>query len=605
MAEILFANDAISTVAGSITSVSLSVNLAAGTGVLFPNPSGGDYFLATFIDAATGTQKEIVKVTAKSGDTVTIVRAQEGTTAEAWNAGDLFRNQLTAGTMQNMFQKGDINNTSIIYFGVDTGSVNSMVVSSVSPDVSALAEGMVFLVRAANTNTGPTTVSIKSFGAEAIVNANNSALAAGQIVSGEETLIVYSAAANFQLLGSSGGGTPAISNFILGADSSSTANLYTIATTPTFAAMSDIVARQVISFKPHASNTGAVTMTANGLTAYPIVRPDRLPLLANDIISNGICLVSWAPESSVWVIVNPNVWDNQLLNGNWVGGLGGSVNVYTATLPGQGSSLAVGTEIAGYTWTANTGPATLNVNSQGAIGILRQNGSPLSGGEIYGVFNLVFTGSNWFIPNPYVPAVSTNSSYLMSSGTITVPPGMTRARAQGWGAGGGGGGSSGFSAGSGGGGGGMFDMFITGLTPGAGISCTIGAGGGGGGPGGNGGSGGYTTFGGFALANGGGGGEGVSGFLPTVGGAGGTAAIYAGIGIAPSGYPGGLTVPTGGFGMLSGAGGGNPFGASSNVGNGDTAGSAGSFPGGGGNGGALTSSGGGGAGGFLKVQFFP
>ena len=85
MATQLFANNASSTLASGITNVATSLTLATGTEALFPNPTGGDWFLLT-LTQATGpeTSWEIVKCTARSTDTLTIVRAQEGTTAAAW-----------------------------------------------------------------------------------------------------------------------------------------------------------------------------------------------------------------------------------------------------------------------------------------------------------------------------------------------------------------------------------------------------------------------------------------------------------------------------------------------------------------------------------------
>ena len=95
--SIVFANNANTTIAGAITNTATSVTLATGSGALFPSPTGGDYYVATFTDAATGLLREIVHVTAMSGDVATIVRAQEGTTALNWSAGDFFANEFTAG----------------------------------------------------------------------------------------------------------------------------------------------------------------------------------------------------------------------------------------------------------------------------------------------------------------------------------------------------------------------------------------------------------------------------------------------------------------------------------------------------------------------------
>ena len=103
---ILFANDASTTLAASITSVATSLNVAAGTGTKFPNPGVNQSFQLTMRDAATQLLTEIMTVTARSGDTFTVERAQEGTTAQAWAAGDLCINNITAGTAGAFFQYG-------------------------------------------------------------------------------------------------------------------------------------------------------------------------------------------------------------------------------------------------------------------------------------------------------------------------------------------------------------------------------------------------------------------------------------------------------------------------------------------------------------------
>lgn len=88
MANLLYANNAVGTLAAPITSVATSVSLNAGQAALFPNPSAPQVFYATLTDASTQTLKEIVQVTAVSGNIFSIVRAQDGTSALSWNAGD-------------------------------------------------------------------------------------------------------------------------------------------------------------------------------------------------------------------------------------------------------------------------------------------------------------------------------------------------------------------------------------------------------------------------------------------------------------------------------------------------------------------------------------
>lgn len=100
----LFSNNAKSALAAPISSVATSLTLAAGTGALFPSPSGGDVFTLTLTDAATGELYEIMYCTARAGDVCTVTRGQEGTTALAWLAGDFANLFVTAGQMGALAQ---------------------------------------------------------------------------------------------------------------------------------------------------------------------------------------------------------------------------------------------------------------------------------------------------------------------------------------------------------------------------------------------------------------------------------------------------------------------------------------------------------------------
>jgi hypothetical protein len=102
---ILFTNNATTNLAASILSTDTSFTVLSGTGSLFPNPTNGDYFLVTLI-GISGSPIEIVKCTARSTDTFTVVRAQEGTTASAFNGGDQVQLRITAGVMNGAAQSG-------------------------------------------------------------------------------------------------------------------------------------------------------------------------------------------------------------------------------------------------------------------------------------------------------------------------------------------------------------------------------------------------------------------------------------------------------------------------------------------------------------------
>jgi len=101
MANLKFANFATSTIAdvGGIAAGDLALNVASGHGdAKFPSLTGSQYFLCVLVDASAN--REIVKVTARSGDAFTIERAQEGTIARAYSQGDKVELRATKGTFE-------------------------------------------------------------------------------------------------------------------------------------------------------------------------------------------------------------------------------------------------------------------------------------------------------------------------------------------------------------------------------------------------------------------------------------------------------------------------------------------------------------------------
>lgn len=98
MAQFIFTDNANTTLATGIGSSTTTIVLAPGTGNEFPSPAAGQQFAMTLNDAATKLVFEVVYVTARSGDTCTVVRGQEGTTAVSWAIGDYIFHGPTAGT---------------------------------------------------------------------------------------------------------------------------------------------------------------------------------------------------------------------------------------------------------------------------------------------------------------------------------------------------------------------------------------------------------------------------------------------------------------------------------------------------------------------------
>jgi len=95
-----FTNNASTTVATGINTTATSLVVASAAG--FPTLSGsGDYCYLT-IQQAAGTNVEVVKATALSSNTFTVVRAQDGTSAGSWSASDLVELRVTAALLTDI-----------------------------------------------------------------------------------------------------------------------------------------------------------------------------------------------------------------------------------------------------------------------------------------------------------------------------------------------------------------------------------------------------------------------------------------------------------------------------------------------------------------------
>lgn len=97
---VLYANNASSKLSASITNTATSFSVTTGQGALFPAITGADYFYATLVDTAGNL--EIVKVTARATDTLTVVRGQDGTTARAFSANDTVELRITKSMLDDV-----------------------------------------------------------------------------------------------------------------------------------------------------------------------------------------------------------------------------------------------------------------------------------------------------------------------------------------------------------------------------------------------------------------------------------------------------------------------------------------------------------------------
>jgi hypothetical protein len=105
---VILTNNATTQLATSLTTGTTTLSVTAGTGGKFPAPGPSQWFPVTLVKA-NGTL-EICRCTSRSGDVLTVARAQEGTAAQAFAAGDRVELRLTNGAMSEFAQTGVANN---------------------------------------------------------------------------------------------------------------------------------------------------------------------------------------------------------------------------------------------------------------------------------------------------------------------------------------------------------------------------------------------------------------------------------------------------------------------------------------------------------------
>ena len=99
-------NNGFSTLASGINNSATTIALASGEGARFPTLTTGNYFYGTLID--TSNNLEIVKVTARSTDSLTVVRAQDNTSARAFSTGDRFELRPVAKLFEDIQMEPEV-----------------------------------------------------------------------------------------------------------------------------------------------------------------------------------------------------------------------------------------------------------------------------------------------------------------------------------------------------------------------------------------------------------------------------------------------------------------------------------------------------------------
>lgn len=108
--DVKFTNNARTLLSTSSVSTS-ATSISVDDGSVFPSLSGSSYFYATLQRAADSTAREIVKVTARSGNDLTIARAQDNTSALTFIADDIVEIRIVAKAFEDIITDVDLKST--------------------------------------------------------------------------------------------------------------------------------------------------------------------------------------------------------------------------------------------------------------------------------------------------------------------------------------------------------------------------------------------------------------------------------------------------------------------------------------------------------------
>ena len=143
-----FTNNAATTLAAGINSSVTSIAVTDGS--VFPTITGSDHFYVTFDDT---TNKEIVKVTARSSNTLTVVRGHDNTTARAFSSGDKAELRVVAALLEDV--KTEVTSTLTVDTFTGNGSATAFTLS-VAP---ASEDNLIVFIEGVYQNPGDFTLS--------------------------------------------------------------------------------------------------------------------------------------------------------------------------------------------------------------------------------------------------------------------------------------------------------------------------------------------------------------------------------------------------------------------------------------------------------------
>jgi len=145
----LYTNNAATTLASGLSAGATTLTVVDGS--VFPTPVSPDYFTVTITQAGAETSWEEVKVTARSGNTLTIVRGQEGTTDATWASGDKVEIRFTALAAADAANTG-YSGSAVLDFGAAPGGNFAQTTIYGQTDIKGSAQAQAWLMAADSTD---------------------------------------------------------------------------------------------------------------------------------------------------------------------------------------------------------------------------------------------------------------------------------------------------------------------------------------------------------------------------------------------------------------------------------------------------------------------
>ena len=280
--------------------------------------------------------------------------------------------------------------TSIARYGVDAPGTDAYAIT-LTPALTAYVAGQSFDFYAATTNTGASTLNINALGAKTIKKDVNTDLADNDIKVGQINRVVYDGT-NFQLVSPTYGQLNQSCAAIYAADGGgSDAYVITLPTVPIA-----YTNGMLIDFKANTANTGAATINVNSLGVKSIVKDVSLTLNDNDIKAGQVVQIVY--DGTNFQMSSPQSYLVSQSGSQTYAADAQANDTYVITLSPALTAYVAGFPVRFKANTANTGAATLNVNSLGAIAIKKfGTTNDVATGDILAgqIVNVVYDGTNF------------------------------------------------------------------------------------------------------------------------------------------------------------------------------------------------------------------